>query len=86
MDGTAAVRRQNSRLMAADRGGEGETPQPHDEDEQQERARPRNREEAFYGSSIPASKRGPPEEDDIWSKHSVFEFKRWVGVARGGKE
>ncbi|CAN0222659.1 unnamed protein product, partial [Hapterophycus canaliculatus] len=26
-------------------------------------------------SSVPASKRGPPEDDDIWSKHSVFEFK-----------
>lgn len=75
MDG-AALRRQTSRLMAAGSDGEGETPHPHDEDEQQERARPRSREEAFYGSSIPASKRGPPEEDDIWSKHSVFEFKR----------
>lgn len=75
----AAVRRQTSRLMAAGRDGEGETPHPHDEDEQQESTRPRSREEAFYGSSIHASKRGPPEEDDIWSKHSVFEFKRWGG-------
>lgn len=32
----------------------------------------------LQGSSIPASKRQPPEEDDIWSKHSVFEFKRCV--------
>ncbi|CAN0059185.1 unnamed protein product, partial [Scytosiphon promiscuus] len=28
-----------------------------------------------FASSVPASKRGPPEDDDIWSKHSVFEFK-----------
>lgn len=30
----------------------------------------------YASSSVPASKRGPPEDDDIWSKHSVFEFKR----------
>lgn len=42
-------------------------------------ARPRG--QKFYGSSLPASKRPPPEDNDIWSKHSVFEFKR-CGVGR----
>lgn len=40
-----------------------------------------SREHQNYGGSIPASRRQPPEDDDIWSKHSVFEFKRcgnWV--------
>ena len=41
-----------------------------------------SRTQKSYGSSVPASKRGPPEEEDIWSKHSVFEFKR-CGVFRG---
>lgn len=86
---SAAIRRQRQRQssrLAAARGDEGETQQhPHDENDQEEeqesRARPRpsSREEAFYGSSIPVSKRGPPEEDDMWSKHSVFEFKRCGG-------
>lgn len=39
------------------------------------KARP-SRSQKSYGSSVPASKRQPPEEEDIWSKHSVFEFKR----------
>lgn len=35
-----------------------------------------SRSQRSYRSSVPASKRQPPAEEDIWSKHSVFEFKR----------
>eukprot|EP00752_Nemacystus_decipiens_P007510 g6711.t1 len=59
------------------RGADGS---PRDEGSDEEaggggdRVRP-SRSRTSYGSSIPASRRGPPEEEDIWSKHSVFEFK-----------
>ncbi|CBN79806.1 expressed unknown protein [Ectocarpus siliculosus] len=48
----------------------GEDPDPEEEEDEGGSMR-----ERMMSYAMPASKRRPPEEDDIWSKHSVFEFK-----------
>ncbi|CAM9945327.1 unnamed protein product [Ectocarpus fasciculatus] len=50
----------------------GEDPDSEEEEEEDEGGSMRER---MMSYAMPASKRRPPEEDDIWSKHSVFEFK-----------
>ncbi|CAB1117441.1 unnamed protein product [Ectocarpus sp. CCAP 1310/34] len=70
-------RRDSTRLMGLrkPRGPDGsrssgENPDPEEEDNEGGSMR-----ERMVSYAMPASKRRPPEEDDIWSKHSVFEFK-----------
>lgn len=59
------------------RGPDGSRSSGEDPDREEEEDEGGSMRERMMSYAMPASERRPPEEDDIWSKHSVFEFKRY---------